>query len=41
MVSYSGQQKIDFGKRLDKWQDLADCCNIPVPDQKQWTKGEE
>ncbi|MDD5632917.1 MAG: hypothetical protein PHI13_12945, partial [Methylococcales bacterium] len=42
MASYSGKQKIAFCKRLgNKWQDLADCCDIPVPDQKQWTKGEE
>ena len=42
MVNYSGKQKIAFCKRLgDKWQDLADCCDISVPDQKQWMKGEE
>ena len=42
MVNFSGIQKIAFCKRLgDKWQDLADCCDIPAPDQKQWPKGEE
>jgi hypothetical protein len=42
MVSYSGKQKIEFYHRLgDKWQELADYCDIPAPDQNQWTKGEE
>ncbi len=42
MESYSGKQKIEFWKRLgDKWKELADCCDIPATDQKQWTKGEE
>jgi formylglycine-generating enzyme required for sulfatase activity/energy-coupling factor transporter ATP-binding protein EcfA2 len=42
MASYSGRQKIVFRKQLgEQWQDLADYCEISVPDQEKWIKGEE
>ena len=42
MVNYSGKQKIAFCKQLgEKWQDLADYCEIPASDQNHWQKGEE